>query len=156
MLAYFMRDRRPAGWNHWAEVVDREPRHARFIGDMPHTWVGSDFIRSLLAMLAYERGADQALVVAAGVPLRWLQAPGGVAVSGLRTRFGPLWYRAEASGGGTIVVTIAGGLAVPPGGVVLDLPLDAPPRRVTVGGRRRPASGPIVVRSLPARVEVTP
>ena len=156
MLACFMRDRRPAGWNHWAEVVDREPRHARFVGDMPHTWVGSDFIRSLLAMLAYERDADQALVVAAGVPLRWLQAPGGVAVSGLRTRFGPLSYRAEASGGGAIVVGIAGGLAVPPGGIVLDLPLDAPPRRVTVDGRRRSATGPIVVRSLPARVEVTP
>ena len=41
MLAFFMKDRRPAAWNQWAEVVGRDPRAPRFIGDMPHTWVGT-------------------------------------------------------------------------------------------------------------------
>ena len=27
----------------------------QFLGDLPHTWVGSDFVRSVLDMLAYER-----------------------------------------------------------------------------------------------------
>jgi hypothetical protein len=153
MLDFFMRDRRPPGWNHWAEVVDRDPRRPRFIGDMPHTWVGSDFIRSLLDVLAYERG--DALVLAAGVPMRWLAAPGGVSVTRLATRFGPLTFCAAAAAG-TIVVEVDDGLSVPPGGVVLDLPLEAPPRHVTVNGGRRPANDPIVVRSLPARVEVAP
>ncbi|HSN88760.1 MAG TPA: coagulation factor 5/8 type domain-containing protein, partial [Thermoanaerobaculia bacterium] len=40
LLDFFMNDRRPAAWNHWAEVVWREPRIPKFIGDMPHTWVG--------------------------------------------------------------------------------------------------------------------
>jgi hypothetical protein len=38
--------------------VDRDPRHARFLGDMPHTWVGTDFVRSVQEMLAYEREPD--------------------------------------------------------------------------------------------------
>ena len=152
MLEYFMRDRRPAGWNHWAEVVDREPRHARFIGDMPHTWVGSDFIRSFLDMLAYEHG--RSLVIGAGIPMRWLEAPGGVAVSGLRTRWGALAYRARA-GDGTIVVDIAGGLDVPPGGILVDLPLATAPRSVTIDGRSVPVAGvSITVREAPAHLEV--
>jgi len=153
MAEFFMGHRRPAAWNHWAEVVDRDPRRARFIGDMPHTWVGSDFVRAVLDLLAYERG--DALVLASGVPMRWLEAPGGVAVRSLRTRLGALSYRARAAGG-AIVVDVDAGPAVPPGGVVLDLPLTAAPRRVAVGGREAPASLPIVVRELPAHVEVLP
>lgn len=48
LLNWFLEYRRPRGWNQWAEVVWKEERAPRFIGDMPHTWVGSDFIRSVL------------------------------------------------------------------------------------------------------------
>ena len=81
---YFMADRRPAGWNQWAEVVGRQPREPRFIGDMPHAWVSSDFIRAALDLFAYERYEHQALVVAAGVPAAWLDGK-GIALRGLRT-----------------------------------------------------------------------
>ncbi len=50
-LAWFMDHRRPPGWNHWAEVVWKDPRTPKFIGDMPHTWVGSDFLRSVVGFL---------------------------------------------------------------------------------------------------------
>ena len=79
-LDFFFADRRPAGWNQWAEVVGREPRAPRFIGDMPHAWVGSDFIRSVLDLFAYERAEDGALVLAAGIPAGWLRGGPGVAV----------------------------------------------------------------------------
>ena len=52
LIEFFMNDRRPHAWNQWAEVVGREPRKSRFIGDMPHGWVASDFGRSFLDMLA--------------------------------------------------------------------------------------------------------
>ena len=156
MLDFFMRDRRPAAWNQWAEVVDRDPRHARFIGDMPHTWVGSDFIRSFLDMLAYERDRDQTLVVAAGVPRAWIDDPEGIVLSGLRTRWGALSYRARTEDG-VMLVDVAGGMVIPAGGVLLDLPLTRPPRRVTVDGHRIAAKlGPIHIHSLPAHVEVRP
>jgi len=67
----FLLDRRPAGWNHWAEVVRTEYRKPGFIGDMPHTWIASDFTRSILDAIAYER-EDGTLVIGAGVPRRWL------------------------------------------------------------------------------------
>src|SRR5262249_8571317 len=51
-LTYFMKDRRPAGFMDWAEVVGREYRKPRFIGDMPHTWVGTDFVRSMIDLFA--------------------------------------------------------------------------------------------------------
>ena len=70
LFDYFVRDQRPAGWNQWAEVVGREPRRPRFIGDMPHAWIASDYIRSVLDMFAYERPDEKALVLAAGIPDR--------------------------------------------------------------------------------------
>jgi len=75
-----MRDRRPEGWNHWAEVVWRDASTPNFIGDMPHTWVGSDFLRSVRSMFVYERERDNALVVGAGIPESWVRDPAGVAV----------------------------------------------------------------------------
>jgi len=67
----FLLDRRPAAWNQWAEVVRTEYRKPGFIGDMPHAWIASDFTRSILDAVAYER-EDGTLVIGAGVPKRWL------------------------------------------------------------------------------------
>ncbi|MDZ7343879.1 MAG: discoidin domain-containing protein, partial [candidate division KSB1 bacterium] len=63
LLQFFMNDRRPPGWNHWGEVVWRDPSTPGYVGDIPHTWVGSDFIRSARSMLVYERESDEALVI---------------------------------------------------------------------------------------------
>jgi hypothetical protein len=71
LIDRFMKDRRPAAWNEWAEVVGTDMRKPRFIGDMPHAWVASDFVRSIFDAVVYER-ADGTLVVGAGVPARWL------------------------------------------------------------------------------------
>jgi hypothetical protein len=111
-----MLDRRPLAWNQWAEVVGRLPREPRFIGDMPHAWVASDFIRSALDLFAYDRPADHALVLAAGVPLSWTKGP-GVRVRNLQTPYGPLSYSLKSDGRGQILILDAG--ASPPGGFVL-------------------------------------
>jgi hypothetical protein len=87
VATFFLGHLRPAGWNQWAEVVFREPRTPRFIGDMPHTWVGSDFIRAILDMFAYEE--DGALVIGAGVPIEWTRGPGAT-LRGLQTQYGTL------------------------------------------------------------------
>ncbi len=117
MLDFFHHDQRPAGWHHWAEVVDRQPRHPRFIGDMPHAWISSDYIRSALDLLAYERDSDHALVLAAGVPLAWLQS-GPVGVQGLRTAYGELGYALTLQDGQAKLV-LTPGLSDPPGGLWL-------------------------------------
>lgn len=153
-IGLFMAHRRPAAWNHWAEVVFRDPASPRFIGDMPHTWVGSDFIRSVLDLFAYERASDGALVVGAGVPAAWVREAPGVEMDGLRTHFGTLRLAMRA-GGDTVRVSLGGGVRVPPGGIVVRTPLDRPIRRATVNGRPVPVSDPgreITVRVAPAAV----
>jgi hypothetical protein len=117
LLDLFLKDRRPPGWNQWPEVVYRDLRAPSFLGDLPHTWVASDFIRSFLDLLAYERDSDQALVVAAGVPAEWIAAPGGVAVRRLPTPWGLLDYSLTAEGG-AVRLRVGGGVTVPPGGIV--------------------------------------
>jgi hypothetical protein len=64
---FFFEHQRPEAWHHWAEVVWRDPLTPKFIGDMPHTWVGSDFIRSTLDMFAFESESDSSLVIGAGI-----------------------------------------------------------------------------------------
>ncbi|HSN34206.1 MAG TPA: hypothetical protein VLU41_16065, partial [Ideonella sp.] len=122
MLDFFLHDQRPAGWNQWAEVVGRDAREPRFVGDMPHAWIASDAIRSVLDLLAYERDADGALVLGAGVPEAWWRAA-PVEAHGLGTAWGPLDFRLalETSRHDTPVmhVTVGAGLERPPGGVWL-------------------------------------
>jgi hypothetical protein len=70
LMHRFLADRRPAAWNQWAEVVGTDPRKPRFLGDMPHSWIASDFIRSVLDAIAYDDGLET--VIGAGVPQSWL------------------------------------------------------------------------------------
>lgn len=119
LFAFFFADRRPAGWNQWAEVVGRLPREVRFIGDMPHAWVHSDYARSALDLFAYERLHDQAMVLAAGVPVAWLEGK-GVAIGKLPTPWGPLSYSLSATADALTLELSA--TQVPPGGFVLPWP----------------------------------
>jgi hypothetical protein len=151
LLRFFLEYRRPPGWQQWPEVVWSDEPAQHFIGDLPHTWVGSDLVRSVLDMLAYEREADSALVIGAGVPRSWVVEPPGLAVRGLGTRWGPLAFTMRSQGAG-VEVRIEEGLRVPPSGLVLRPPGEF--RRATVDGT--PAtigeSGEVVVRSVPATV----
>ncbi|HEV7242473.1 MAG TPA: amylo-alpha-1,6-glucosidase [Thermoanaerobaculia bacterium] len=113
LLDYFFADLRPAAWYQWAEVVRANPREGGFIGDMPHTWVGSDFVRSALDFFAYED--DETLILAAGVAPEW--AKRGVRVRGLSTHFGVLDYSIEGHR-----VRIGGNVRVPKNGIVVKSP----------------------------------
>lgn len=133
-LDFYFADMRPTAWNGWAEVVGRDAREPRFIGDMPHAWISSDYIRSALDLLVYERDGDRALVLAAGVPTRWLDGE-GVGVSDVRTAYGPLTYSLRAAEGGGYRLTL-GEDVNPPGGFVLQWPEgETPPARVRIDGR---------------------
>lgn len=132
MLDFYMGDRRPGGWNGWAEVVGRDPREIRFLGDVPHAWVASDYIRAALDLFAYVDQERQAIVLAGGLDGDWL-ADKGSDVRGLRTPYGTvdLTIRAE---GDAVVATIGGG-AKPPGGFVLPWPLTGVAGRATIDGK---------------------
>lgn len=152
-LDFYFADVRPRAWNGWAEVVGREEREPRFIGDMPHAWISSDYIRSVMDMLVYERDRDHALVLAAGVPTRWL-AGEGVGVRAVRTPYGPLTYSLRAARRG-YVLTLEPGVT-PPGGFVLQWPAgETPPTTVRIDGRAATfADGELSVPAGARRVEM--
>jgi len=114
-LDFFLAGRRPSAWNQWAEVVGREDRRIRFLGDMPHGWVASDFIRSTLDLFAYERETDHAMVLGAGIPEGWIDRA-GVKIDGLRTPYGVLSYSLRKQGQDVVLRVAAESL--PPGGFV--------------------------------------
>jgi hypothetical protein len=132
MLEWLLRFRRPPEWNQWAEVVVADPRAPHFLGDMPHAWISSDYLRSVLELLAYEREADDALVLGAGLGEAWLA--GGVGVKNLGTRHGPLSYRLAPAPGGH-VLEVAGGVTPPAGGVRLAWTVPGPLPRATSRGQ---------------------
>jgi hypothetical protein len=153
LLAFLLSGRRPAAWNQWAEVVGRDERAPRFIGDMPHAWVESDYIRSVLDLFVYEREDDRALVLAAGIPPAWLNDR-GIAIEHLCTPYGPLTYSLRNEGSRTLL-HVAGGMQLPPGGLILSWPDPRPPRSTRINGK--PASWQnreLSIRELPADVVV--
>ena len=132
-LDFYFADMRPRAWNGWAEVVGRDEREPRFIGDMPHAWISSDYIRSTLDLLVYERDRDHALVLAAGVPTAWLEGE-GVGVTDVRTAYGPLTYNLRKMNAGYVLTL--DGRAPPPGGFIIQWPEgETPPARVRIDGR---------------------
>jgi F5/8 type C domain-containing protein len=156
LLDFFLADRRPAGWNQWAEVVGRDVRQARFVGDMPHGWIASDFIQSVLDLFAYERAADQSLVLAAGVSTEWLDGR-GIGVERLRTAYGELSYALRREGR-RVVLTIAGGLTPPRGGLVFAWPYAGDAGVAVVNGDPSPwnKAKELRIHALPAVVTVEP
>ena len=135
LLNYLLKDQRPTGWNHWAEVIWHDPTHPKFIGDMPHAWIGAEFVRAVRAFYAYERESDQALVLAAGIPKAWLEGGGDVGVKRLPTWYGTLNYNLRQEEPDKLRLMLSGDLALPPGKIILKAPADRPIQSVAVNGK---------------------
>lgn len=140
-------------------MVSRTPRQPFFLGDLPHAWVASDFVRSALDMFAYMResgnqGTGDALVIAAGIPAGWLDGQ-GVAVEGLRTPYGELGYTLQRDGQ-QVRLRLSPGLRVPSGGVVLQLPAALTGGTATIDGvpAQWSEAGELRVDRVPAEVVI--
>jgi hypothetical protein len=157
LARFFLDDRRPVGWNQWPEIAWRDPRSPAHIGDMPHAWIAAEFALAFRSMLAFEREADQALVVGAGIPVGWLEGDGGVSVAGLPTWYGTLAFAMRRAGDAIDVdIALTGDARTPPGGIVVRPPGDAPLRAVLVNGRpiSRFTGADATVDELPAKVRL--
>jgi hypothetical protein len=92
VLMNLFRHRRPAPWHVLAEVVHSRERHDGYLGDMPHTWIGSEYVRAIFGMLMRE-GDDQMHLIP-GAPPSWLEG-NGLSVGKLPTAYGPLSMSAQ-------------------------------------------------------------
>ena len=150
LLRYFVYDStRPSGWNHLAEVVHEKYRAPSYIGDMPHTWCGSDLINATRSIFAYELG-DQ-LVLAAGIDPAWLDK--GVAVKNLFTQYGAVDYRIRQENG-EVKMTFEGA-AKPAGGFIVPLPESLTNLSAEINGQpAQIVDGKIRFNQLPAQVRL--
>lgn len=152
LTEFFVGDRRPLAWNQWPEISWRDPRSPGHLGDLPHSWIGAEYVLSLLSLFAYEERTDDSLVLAAGVPAAWLSGTGEVGVRELRTYYGSLTYRLRRESETSFHLSLAGLHTVPPGGIRIALPLPSPIRSVEINGRRWGETEPVVCRECPAEI----
>jgi hypothetical protein len=151
VLDWMLTQQRPAGWRQWPEVVRSDPREAGFLGDLPHGWVGSDYLRAVLSLFAIVE--KDRIRIGPGIPAAWRDAEEGVAIRDLRTPFGLLsWSLRPATDGSGAVLRLEGD--APPGGIELAFPgLEAARATTEDGGElSRSASGAPLVSRLPATV----
>jgi hypothetical protein len=156
LIEFFLHDQRPQGWNHWAEVVWKNYRYPGYIGDMPHTWVGSDFINAIRSMFVYENEYDESLVLASALYQDWIDASEGMSVENLPTYFGEISYSIKKDGN-KYLFSVWGDVKLPANGIKINnfngsrLPL-----RVTVNGNETKdfTGKKITVRQFPADIVI--
>jgi hypothetical protein len=129
LLTNLMRHRRPPEWQVLAEVVYSDLRHAIYLGDMPHTWIGSEYARSIFGMLMRED--DQRLHLLPGTPVSWLRGT-GLSVTALPVAYGKLSMNAREDAD-VLHVTLGPGLDKDTS-LALSWPNRKRPVRVTIDG----------------------
>jgi hypothetical protein len=130
LLRFFLADRRPPAWNQWPEIAWRDPRAPAHLGDLPHTWIAAEFVLAMRSLFAYERPADHALILAAGLAPEWLMGS-GVRVSRMPTLYGSLSFSLRRLDAHTLRFEIASGLTAK---LVLRPPLTGALCSVTING----------------------
>jgi len=156
LIEFFLNDQRPRGWNHWAEVVWKDYRHAGFIGDMPHTWCGSDFINAIRTMFVYENEYDQTLVLASALYQDWIDSPDGMSVENMPTYYGEVSYSIKKEND-KYLFTVSGDLNLPEGGIrIKNFNGARLPVKVTINGNetRDYTAREISVKEVPAIVTI--
>src|SRR5204863_8274822 len=125
-----------------------------FCGGMPHAWLASSYVRSILDVFASERDSDSALVIGAGIAEAWVRDAPGLSIQGMRTYYGPLGLTMREIGD-TVTIVIRRELRVPPGGVVVRSPSPRPIRRVFADGKSLRVDTPdqVVLRAIPRRLQ---
>ena len=156
LIKFFLHDQRPQGWNHWAEVVWKDYRYPGYIGDMPHTWVGSDFINAVRTMFVYENEFDQSLVLASALYQDWIDSPSGMSVENLPTYYGEISYSIKKDTD-KYVIKISGEVKLPANGIkIRNFNGSKLPQKVTINGADSKAfdEKAISVATIPAIVVV--
>jgi len=116
LLDFFFSHQRPKGWNHWAEVVWNNAKAPEFIGDMPHTWVGSDYINAIRSFFVFENEQKNSLIIANGLKMEWINDTIGVVVKNLPTYYGIVNYSIKKLSD-TYFLELDGDLTIPEGGI---------------------------------------
>jgi hypothetical protein len=156
LIDYFLSDQHPNNWNAFAEVVWKDKRTPKFIGDIPHTWVGSDFINAVRSMFVYENEYDQSLVLASALYRDWIDSQNGMSIENLPTYYGELSYSIKKENT-SYIFNIYGNLELPKNGIkIKNFNGSKLPQKVFVNGKEIFSfkNNEIDVKEFPALVEI--
>ncbi len=160
LIDYFLKDQHPKNWNAFAEVVWKDMRTPKFIGDMPHTWVGSDFINAIRSMFVYENEYDSSLVLGSALYQSaeggWIDSPDGMSVENLPTYYGELSYSIKKEND-EYHFSIYGNVKLPKGGIkIKNFNGSKLPAKVIVNGKEIKdfSENEISVKEFPATVVI--
>ena len=137
-------------------MVWNKYRIPRFIGDMPHTWVGSDFINAIRSMFVYENEYDETLVLAAALYQDWIDAPQGMSIENLPTYYGDISYSITKDQN-KYHFSISGSVNLPDNGIMIkNLNGSKLPSKVTINGKESKdfSRNEIEVKEFPASVVI--
>jgi hypothetical protein len=156
LIDFFLKDQRPQGWYHWAEVVWKDYRHPAFIGDMPHTWCGSDFVNAVRSMFVYENELDKSLVIASALYQDWIDSPEGMSIQNMPTYFGEISYSIKKDEN-RYFFDIKGDLKLPENGLkIQNFNGSKMPSKVLINGIENKSftDNVIQVKQVPVRLEI--
>jgi hypothetical protein len=135
MLDYFFKDQRPKEWNNWAEVVWKDPKTPKFIGDMPHTWVGSDYINSIRNMFIYEREDDNSLIIGMGIIPEWIKEVNGITIRNFPTYYGNISYTMKGNEN-EVKVSVSSEIKKYNGKIIIKSPYDKEIKEVFIDNKK--------------------
>ncbi len=156
LIEFFLNDLKPKAWNHWSEVVWKDDRFPGYVGDMPHTWVGSDFVNAIRSMFVYENEMDESLVLAAALYQDWIDTPNGMSINNLPTYFGEVSYSIKKEGN-KYEFSITGDLKLPKKGLkIQNFNGSKMPTKVVVNGVEIKSftNNVIQIQEVPVKVEI--
>ncbi|MFZ2322692.1 MAG: discoidin domain-containing protein [Ignavibacteriaceae bacterium] len=156
LIDFFLNDQRPNRWNDWAEVVWKDYRTPKYIGDMPHTWVGSDFLNAVRSMFVYENEYDESLVLAPALYQDWIDNPGGMSIEHLPTYYGEISYLIKKENN-KYIFSIYGDVQLPENGIkIKNFNGSKLPVNVSVNGNNIKSftKNEIDVKEFPAKVVI--
>lgn len=151
MINYFLTDRRPLNWNHWAETVHPGYRETKYVGDIPHSWIGGIYLNLIRHLFVYEK--DGQLILGAGIDEKWLDKDNTLSVQDLPTYFGTISYTMKADKG-KVIINIAGN-ALPENGFIFKSPyLKKDIKQVEIDGKKaeQRIKNQVGFKSLPAEI----
>jgi hypothetical protein len=134
VLRFLLDDRQPKEWHQWPEITWKDRQSPGHFGDLPHSWIGAEYVLGFAGLFAYEREADDSLVLAAGLPDDWFDHGRTNGVTGLPTYYGRLSYSLERGKNGWRI-EIAPLERSPRGGIDVRLPVSAAGGLLFVSGR---------------------
>ncbi len=154
LLKYLLRDRRPLEWNHFAEVVHRDYRLSQYIGDMPHTWIGAEYINSVRSMLVLEGEESGILMLCKGLTEEWISENEKIGVRNLPTIWGKINFEMTRTNN-SIKARINGDIKVPKE-TILYVPVNKKIKEVRINGKEweKHSGNEVNITNIPAEIEI--